>query len=68
MSIHQMQVYAELQRQGDGSLSERLTILKDHEAKLEAHIGELRERQKELHYKIEMFQETIDKKASPVSD
>ncbi len=41
MTIRQMQVYAELQRQGDETLPERVAILKDVRANLEAHIREL---------------------------
>ena len=43
MSIQQMQAYAELQRQGDETLPERLEMLKAHRRRVEAHMDELRE-------------------------
>src|SRR6478672_1843148 len=41
MSIQQRQAYAELQRQGDGSLPQRLAMLKEHQRSVEAHMAEL---------------------------
>lgn len=41
MSIRQMQVYAELQRQGDETLPQRVEMLKEVRASLETHIRAL---------------------------
>lgn len=62
MSIQQMLAYAELQRQGDKTLPERLAILKAHRRKVEAHMEELQEHLKLICYKIEVYQETVSKK------
>src|SRR5262249_3121689 len=43
MSIQQMQHYAELQRQGDATLPERVEMLKALQTLVEAHIAELQE-------------------------
>ena len=59
MPIHQMQVYAELQRQGDETLPERLEMLKDLRRHVEAHIAELQEHLKLIHYKIELYGEQV---------
>src|SRR5512140_1614657 len=47
MSIQQMQIYAELQRQGDDTLPQRLEMLREHQGQVEAHIAEL-----EAHLKL----------------
>lgn len=59
MPIHQMQVYAELQRQGDETLPERLEMLKQLRRNVEAHIAELQEHLKLIHYKIELYGEMV---------
>jgi DNA-binding transcriptional MerR regulator len=62
MSIQHMITYAELQRQGDETLSERLAILKAHRGQVEAHMNELHEHLKLISYKIEVYQELVSKK------
>ena len=56
MSIKDMQKYAELQRQGDASLSERVEMLKSLRDKVEARMAELNEHLKLIYYKIEIYQ------------
>jgi DNA-binding transcriptional MerR regulator len=63
MSIKDMQKYAELQRLGDGSLPERLEMLKSLRDHVEARISELNEHLKLIHYKIEIYQEIIEEKS-----
>src|SRR5437016_4879688 len=57
MSIQQMQAYAELQRQGDETLPERLEMLKVHRFNVQAHMEELREHLNLIDYKIEFYEE-----------
>lgn len=59
MSIQQMQDYAELQRQGDGTLPARLEMLRGVECQLEAHLNELSEHLHLIRYKIEVYQEIV---------
>lgn len=59
MSIQQMQQYAELQRQGDPTLAERVEMLKAHHCKVEARINELCEHLKLINYKIEVYSEHL---------
>src|SRR5262245_41906759 len=63
MSIQQMQAYAELQRQGDDSLPERLEMLKALRNKVEAHMRELHDNLNLICYKIEYYQKVVDEKA-----
>jgi DNA-binding transcriptional MerR regulator len=60
MSIQQMQAYAELQRQGEATLRERLDMLTDHREDVEAHIAELQRHLKVIHYKIGLYQELVE--------
>jgi DNA-binding transcriptional MerR regulator len=62
MSIQQMQRYAELQRQGDTTLSERVEMLQMLQCEAEARIDELREHLKLIRYKIRVYQSIIDKR------
>lgn len=59
MSIRDMQRYAELQRQGDETLPERLEMLKSLRDQVEAHIDELNEHLKLIHYKIEVYGQMV---------
>src|SRR5688500_17882281 len=59
MSIQQMQCYAELQRQGDASLPERVEMLKAHQAQVEAQVEVLCEHLKLISYKIEVYSEHL---------
>ncbi len=55
MSIKDMQRYAELQRQGEETLPERVEMLKALRDKVEAHMDELNEHLKLVYYKIEIY-------------
>jgi DNA-binding transcriptional MerR regulator len=59
MSIRDMQRYAELQRLGDDTLPERLEMLRSLRDNLEAHIEELNEHLKLIHYKIDIYQKIV---------
>ena len=59
MSIRDMQRYAELQRLGDETLPERLEMLRSLRDNLEAHIEELNEHLKLIHYKIDIYQKIV---------
>jgi len=60
MSIKDMQRYAELQRQGDETLPERVEMLKSLRDSVEARIEELNEHLKLVHYKIDYYQKVIE--------
>jgi DNA-binding transcriptional MerR regulator len=62
MSIKDMQRYAELQRQGDETLPERVEMLKSLRDQVEAHLEELNENLKLVHYKIEFYQKIVEEK------
>ena len=59
MSIQQMQAYAELQRQGDNTLPERIEMLKAVRCKVEARMEELQQHLKLLNYKVEAYSEQM---------
>jgi DNA-binding transcriptional MerR regulator len=59
MSIQEMQTYAELQRQGDETLPERLEMLKALRRRVEAHIDELNDHLKIIRGKIEYYGELV---------
>ena len=60
MSIRDMQRYAELQRQGDGTLPERVEMLKSLRDSVETRIDELNENLKLVYYKIDYYQKVIE--------
>jgi DNA-binding transcriptional MerR regulator len=62
MSIRQMQAYAELQRQGDETLPERVEMLKAVRRHVEAQIDELSEHHRLLDYKIEFYSDLVKDK------
>lgn len=69
MSIQQMQRYAELQRQGDATLPERVEMLRMLQREAEARIDDLQAHLKVIRYKIEFYQSIIDERelvGSPV--
>ena len=59
MSIKDMQKYAELQRQGDVTLPDRVEMLKSLQSKVETRMSELNEHLKLVCYKIEIYQQII---------
>lgn len=62
MSIKDMQKYAELQRQGDETLPERVEMLKVLRANVEARMSELTEHLQLVCYKIDIYQKIITEK------
>lgn len=56
MSIRQMQAYADLQRQGDGTLPARLAILRDHRRQVEERLKEMQEHLRIIRHKIEYYE------------
>ena len=60
MSIKDMQRYAELQRQGDETLPERVEMLKSLRDKVEAHIEEMNEHLKLVYYKIDYYSKIVE--------
>jgi DNA-binding transcriptional MerR regulator len=64
MSIQQMQQYAELQRQGDATLVQRIEMLKAHRCNVEARMNELHEHLKLISYKIEFYSELLKEKGA----
>ena len=62
MSIQQMQIYAQLQRQGDETLTQRLEMLRAHQYQVEAHMAELEEHLKLIRYKVEMYSAIVSEK------
>ncbi len=59
MSIQQMQRYAELQRQGDDTLPERVEMLRMLQREAEARIAEVSEHLKLIRYKIGLYESII---------
>jgi DNA-binding transcriptional MerR regulator len=62
MSIRDMQKYAELQRQGDVTLPDRVEMLKSLQSKVEARMNELNEHLNLICYKIEIYQQIVREK------
>lgn len=60
MSIQQMQRYAELQREGDSTLPQRLEMLKAHHEEVEAQIEALTENLKVISYKIGIYSDMLE--------
>ena len=60
MSIKDMQQYAELQRQGDATLPERVEMLKALRDKVESHIDEMNQHLKLIYYKIDYYQKVVE--------
>jgi DNA-binding transcriptional MerR regulator len=67
MSIQQMKQYAELQRQGEHTLPERLEMLKDLRDQVEAHMDLLREHLEHIYYKIEVYGEIVAEQTSTLT-
>ena len=62
MSIKDMQKYAELQRQGEATLPERVEMLKSLRDKVDARMDELNEHLKLIYYKIDIYQQIVEEK------
>ena len=59
MSIQDMQTYAELQRQGDETLPQRVAMLQALEREVELHIAELNGHLDLIRYKIALYSEPV---------
>ncbi len=64
MSIQQMKRYAELQREGDETLPERVEMLKALRDQVEAHMDLLRDHLELIYFKIEVYGEMVAKQTS----
>lgn len=62
MSIKDMQRYAELQRQGDETLPERVKMLKALRDQVQERIRQLNEHLELVQYKIEVYQQIVEEK------
>ncbi len=69
MTIQQMQRYAELQRQGDDTLPERVEMLRLLQLEAEARVDELQEHLKLIRYKIDIYESIVEEQnAEPVPE
>lgn len=60
MPIAEMLRYAELVRAGDGTLTERIALLEDHDRRIEERIAKLREQQEHIQWKIGLYRSSVD--------
>jgi DNA-binding transcriptional MerR regulator len=67
MSIQEMQLYAELQRQGDETLRERVEMLRALQHRVEAHIEELNVNRRLICSKIEFYEQVIEQRTPEMS-
>lgn len=63
MPIAQMQHYAQLRRQGEGTMRQRLELLRAHGQELAARIEQLQEHQRALAAKIAFYEAEIRRPA-----
>lgn len=68
MTIQQMQAYAVLQREGDGSVPKRLDILQDHRDQVEAQIAALQHNLELIYYKIGVYSEVAAQQSQEIHD
>lgn len=59
MPIAEMRRYAESARVGDATLTERMMLLVEHEARVERHIADLRAQQQHLRGKIDWYRSQL---------
>jgi DNA-binding transcriptional MerR regulator len=64
MSIRDMRIYAELQRQGDATLARRVEMLEKLRDQVEARVAELRENLQLLRFKIKVYGEKVAEQRS----
>jgi hypothetical protein len=55
MPIAQMRRYAELAREGDGTIAERMALLVEHDEQVERTVADLRNQQAHLKQKINWY-------------
>jgi DNA-binding transcriptional MerR regulator len=68
MPIAEMRRYAESARAGDETLTERLKLLVEHEARVEQHIADLRAQQEHLRGKIDWYRSQLTARHRDVAD
>ncbi|MEP7290226.1 MAG: MerR family transcriptional regulator [Chloroflexota bacterium] len=67
MSIQEMQAYAELQREGDATLPQRVEMLRTLRERVETHMAELHQHLELICYKIDVYKEIISEKTQPAT-
>lgn len=67
MSIQQMQAYAELQREGEHTLAQRLEMLKALRDEAEARIADIQANLNLIHYKIGLYGEILEERTAEAS-
>ncbi len=60
MSIHLMQRYAELTREGDQTLAERVSLLKAHRRDVQAHMDEVLDHLSRISTKIDYYEARLE--------
>jgi DNA-binding transcriptional MerR regulator len=60
MSIQKMQVYAQLQREGDATLQQRVQMLKELRNEVEARLQVLKDHLGLIRYKIDFYSDIIE--------
>jgi DNA-binding transcriptional MerR regulator len=60
MSIQQMQRYAELTREGDHTLADRVALLKAHRREVQAHMDEVLDHLKRISVKIDYYEARLE--------
>ncbi|GGV04230.1 MerR family transcriptional regulator [Actinomadura cremea] len=59
MPIAEMLRYSELARGGDGTVQERLELLQAHDLRVNEQITRLRDQQKQIHWKIDLYRGSL---------
>ncbi|MFI6499071.1 MerR family transcriptional regulator [Nonomuraea typhae] len=59
MPIAEMLRFAELVRQGDHTVADRIRLLEEHDRRVEAQIANLSERQRYIHNKISYYRSVL---------
>ncbi|MFC0039122.1 MerR family transcriptional regulator [Actinomadura rayongensis] len=65
MPLAEMVRYAELTRGGEGTVADRLELLRDHDRRVEAEIAKLRAQQRQIQWKITLYSGTLEGACSP---
>jgi DNA-binding transcriptional MerR regulator len=63
MPVRDMRRYAELARQGDHTLAERLRLFREHRERVLARIAELQADLEVLNYKIEIYGKLVEEQS-----
>lgn len=64
MTLEELKGYRELTKQGNSTLAQRLSLLKQHNVVIQREISKLHETQKIIEYKIEHFRELSENPSS----